>query len=596
MPEERLIMHAPNADAPPQQGTNYLLVMGIDKYTHHGNLNNAVADAKGFAEVMTSRYGFKHLVEPLYDADATQHNMRTAIDKCESLGEHDRLIVFYAGHGWYKAKTKLGYIVPTEARENPNSDFLPINFITDIFKAVDAKHILLIVDCCFGGSFSNARDINVPSAMTEKVAVDLDVKRSRIVLSSGGTEPVADGYATSNNSPFTKSLLDILQANKQPIMAFSSIFNALRAETHWNANQIPQYIELRFMEHEGGELALRCTDLESPEERAYKAAITADSIPILEKFIFIDFPDSIHKPAIKRLIKEKRFQNAWHKVKNSTHPDKVDDFIEKFEDDFDDYPFMAEARQKMQDLLSKISIETPKPPKIITPPTPSVILPKKFDFEPDMVLVKGGTFKMGSEKYEKPVHDVTLSDFYIGKFPVIQAQWQVIMGVNPSRFKGDNLPVEQVSWADIQTFLEKINTKTSREYRLPTEAEWEFAARGGTKNQGFDYSGSNGLKEVAWFYKKSGGKTHPVGELEPNELGIYDMSGNVQEWCNDWLGEYNSNAITNPAGANTGSARVFRGGSWDSGPFFCRSSDRSGNTPTLRRHDLGFRLAISFLQ
>jgi hypothetical protein len=577
MPEDRLAARVPPPQKPTKElGNNYLLVMGIDDYTHHKKLGNAVADAKGFAEIMTTRYGFKHLVEPLYDADATQHNIRRAIDKCESLGENDRLIVFYAGHGWYKPKAKLGYIVPTEAGNNPNSDFLPISFITDIFRAVDAKHILLIVDCCFGGSFGNERNVNVDRAMTEKVVADLDVKRSRMVLSSGGTELVADGYATSNNSPFTKSLLDILKANKQGIMAFSSIFNALRAQTHWNAAQIPQYTELRFMEHEGGELALYCTDLESPEERAYKAAIAADSIPIFEKFIFKDFPQSTYKPEIKRLIKEKRFQNAWHKVKNSTHTDEVDDFIEKFEDDFGDHPFMEEARQKMEGLLNKITIETPKPPKIIAPLTPSVIIPKKLDFEPDMVFVKGGTFKMGSDKYdfEQPVHDVTLTDFHIGKFPITQYQWQTVMGNNPSHHKGDNLPVENVSWELTQVFIEKINAKTIKKYRLPTEAEWEFAARGGTKSQGFDFSGSNYLKSVAWFSENSDNITHRVGQLKPNELSIYDMSGNVWEWCNDWFGAYNDNAVTNPTGSATGISRVLRGGSWFNYAENCRSSLR----------------------
>jgi formylglycine-generating enzyme required for sulfatase activity len=438
------------------------------------------------------------LVEPLYDADATQHNIRTAIDKCESLGEHDRLIVFYAGHGWYKPKAKLGYIVPTEAGNNPNSDFLPISFITDIFRAVDAKHILLIVDCCFGGSFGNERNINVNAAMTEKVVADLDIKRSRMVLSSGGTELVADGYATSNNSPFTKSLLDILKSNKQGIMAFSSVFNALRAQTHWNAAQIPQYTELRFMEHEGGELALYCTDLE-----AYKVS-------------------------------------------------------------------------------------------------------KKFDFEPEMVLVKGGKFKMGCDDmydWEKPIHDVTLSDFYIGKFPVIQSQWQAVMGINPSHFKGDNLPVENVSWDDIQAFLEKLNAKTDKKYRLPTEAEWEFAARGGIKSQGFLYSGSDELKEVAWFKENAENKTHPVGQLKPNELDIYDMSGNVWEWCNDWFADYVAAAVTNPAGpasperlsgfATGFHGRVNRGGSWCYHPVDCRSTYRINSASAFRNSPFGFRLAMS---
>jgi uncharacterized caspase-like protein len=141
MPEDRQIGRMPNSDnslAP--QGTNWLLVIGIDKYTHHKHLNKAVADAKGFADVMTKRYGFKHLHEPLYNGEATRHNILEAMSLCESLGAHDRLVVFYAGHGWYKPKTEVGYIVPAKADSNPHTDFIATSSITDIFKDVDAKH------------------------------------------------------------------------------------------------------------------------------------------------------------------------------------------------------------------------------------------------------------------------------------------------------------------------------------------------------------------------------------------------------------------------------------------------------------------------
>jgi formylglycine-generating enzyme len=591
--DERQIMHAPNGDNDPQGGgKNYLLVIGIDHYPHHTRLSNAVADAKGFADVMTSRYGFTHLVEPLYDAAATQTKIRQAIGKCESLGENDRLIVFYAGHGWYKTKAKLGYIVPTEAKDDPNSDFVPVNFITDIFRSVDAKHILLIVDCCFGGSFGVERNaLNIE--MTEKVVVDLDAKYSRMVLSSGGIEPVSDGLVSANNSPFTAPLLDILRSNKQPLTVFSDVFPLLRKKTKWNTNQMPQYKVLQHLGHADGELALYCTDLESPEEKAYKSAIALGDIKIYAKFI-TDFPKSIYKAEIKDLLKEKRVLVEWEKIKDTTHIEKLDDFI----DDHEDHPLADLARQRMAD-LSNI-VETSKPPKIITPPTPSVIMPKKYDFEPEMVFVKGGTFKMGgnNNEREKPIHEVSLSDFHIGKFPVIQAQWQAVMGNNPSHFKGDNLPVEQVSWEDIQIFLEKINAKTNKKYCLPTEAEWEFAARGGIESQGFEYSGSNDLKEVGWFSENSGSKTHAVGQLKPNELGIYDMSGNVWEWCSDWYDEnyYKNSPSSNPKGAASGSNRVFRGGGWVRNPGLCRSANRSINAPANRRNSLGFRLALSSLQ
>ena len=218
----------------------------------------------------------------------------------------------------------------------------------------------------------------------------------------------------------------------------------------------------------------------------------------------------------------------------------------------------------------------------------------------NMVWVEGGTFRMGAtseqggdaESDEKPVHSVTLSGYYIGKTEVTQALWKAVMGNNPSRFKGDNLPVEWVSWNDCQEFIRKLNALTGQHFRLPTEAEWEFACRGGNNSRGYKYSGSNNLGSVAWHDDNSGVKTHPVATRSPNELGIYDMSGNVWEWCADWYGDYSSGAQTNPKGPYGGSYRVYRGGSWGDFVGNCRSSYRYYYYPTIRGNCLGLRLAL----
>ena len=216
-----------------------------------------------------------------------------------------------------------------------------------------------------------------------------------------------------------------------------------------------------------------------------------------------------------------------------------------------------------------------------------------------MVAVKNGTLTMGCtpeqgsdcRDSEKPAHRINVSDFFIGKYEVTQAQWKAVMGDNPSNYKGDNLPVERVSWNDIQEFISKLNALTGKQYRLPTEAEWEFAARGGVSSKGFKYSGSNTAGEVAWIDSNSAKTTHAVGTKSPNELGIYDMSGNVLEWCNDWLGQYTEVGKVNPKGANTGTLRVGRGGSWSSQERVVRVAARSGNAPDSRAMNLGFRLA-----
>ena len=195
---------------------------------------------------------------------------------------------------------------------------------------------------------------------------------------------------------------------------------------------------------------------------------------------------------------------------------------------------------------------------------------------------------------EKPTHKVTLTnDYYIGKYEVTQALWQAVMGNNPSNFNGDNLPVEKVSWDDCQEFISKLNKMTGKKFRLPTEAEWEYAARGGKKSRGYQYSGSNNLSDVAWYTSNSGYKTHTVGSKQANELGIYDMTGNVLEWCQDWYGKYSSFSQTNPTGATSGSNRVFRGGGWHGSAWNCRSSCRSSYSPGYRYINLGLRLILS---
>ena len=224
----------------------------------------------------------------------------------------------------------------------------------------------------------------------------------------------------------------------------------------------------------------------------------------------------------------------------------------------------------------------------------------------DMVAVEGGAFVMGAtpeqgndaESNEKPAHNVTLSDYYIGKFEVTQDLWLAVMGSWPgpapsdSCGVGDDYPAYYVSWDDCYSFVRKLNQLTGVNFRLPTEAEWEYAARGGSKSMGYRYSGSNIIDDVAWYANNSGGKAHPVGTKSPNELGIYDMSGNVYEWCQGWYGSYGSDPQTNPQGPSSGPGRVFRSGSRGSNAKSCRVSNRCNDHPNYRNSIYGFRLAL----
>ena len=225
-----------------------------------------------------------------------------------------------------------------------------------------------------------------------------------------------------------------------------------------------------------------------------------------------------------------------------------------------------------------------------------------------MVAVGGGTFQMGAtseqqntDSDERPVHSVTLSSYYIGETEVTQELWQAVMGSNPSYFTGNSQrPVEYVSWNDCQTFLNKLNNLLAgqlpggRRFRLPTEAEWEYAARGGNRSGSTQYSGSSSIDNVAWYGSNSGDRTHPVKCKSPNELGLYDMSGNVFEWCDDWYSSdyYSNSPRNNPQGPSSGSDRVRRGGCWVTYAQICRVADRLSSSPDIGSNGSGLRLAL----
>ncbi len=224
---------------------------------------------------------------------------------------------------------------------------------------------------------------------------------------------------------------------------------------------------------------------------------------------------------------------------------------------------------------------------------------KTANLDLNMVFVKGGTFNMGSDdnesrSNERPIHRVSVSDFFISQYPVTQAQWKTVMGTNPSFFKKrrDTLenPVESISWEDCFNFLDKLNELTGKKYRLPTEAEWEYAARGGESHSRNKYSGSKYVKDVAWFGEEEG-STHPVGLKQPNELKIYDMSGNVWEWCLDFFSAYEADLQTNPRGPKYGIRHVCRGGSWEDISDSCRVSTRYSYPTSYHSKTLGLRLA-----
>ncbi len=323
-----------------------------------------------------------------------------------------------------------------------------------------------------------------------------------------------------------------------------------------------------------------------------------------------------YSPSSATVLVDNKMVNGSNGVAQTTLPVGQHSFVvacDGYESEEGTVKLKASASSNLQITLSKEATaiqQSPVSHPIVaqqpvaqTPVTnvENISIPVKDGISIDMIRVEAGTFTMGAtaemkEPYdwEKPTHRVTLTnDYYIDKYEVTQVLWQAVMGNNPSKFKGDNLPVEKVSWDDCQEFISKLNRITGKTFRLPTEAEWEYAARGGKKSRGYQYSGSNNLSDVAWYGDNSGNKTHAVGTKQPNELGIYDMSGNVWEWCQDLYGRYSSYSQTNPTGANNGLYRMNRGGSWGVNAWNCRSSGRDNITPGSRYNYLGLRLVLS---
>ena len=268
---------------------------------------------------------------------------------------------------------------------------------------------------------------------------------------------------------------------------------------------------------------------------------------------------------------------------------------------WDDHGFrLAAIKSGQPSVLTPVPVVTPTP--VLNPNQITVNLPS--DVALDMVLINPGTFTMGSPSNEKdrsnnegPQHQVTITKpFYMGKYEVTQAQWQSVMGSNPSNWKGNNLPVEQVSWDDCQAFIQNLNSLGQGTFRLPTEAEWEYACRAGTTTRfywGDDLNYSQ-IGDYVWYYANSSSNTHEVGLKKPNLWGLFDMSGNVWEWCQDWYGIYTTNAQNDPSGVNSGSDRVYRGGSWYSDASICRSAFRVDSTPVSSNYSLGLRVIRSY--
>jgi len=416
-----------------------------------------------------------------------------------------------------------------------------------ISKAIPAKHVFYVIDACYGGLLASTRSIENRPRRDLAYLREITKERSRQVLTAGGkNEEVLDG-GRKGHSVFTGRLIELLEsaddfitANEIQAVIREKVYNDALSRNH---TQTPAFGVI----YGNGDFVF-------VPKVTNSSTNTAGSEKKPEKQI-----EPKAAPHHQIAFQEKPFANRSSEAQTELVTDvELAQLKAKYEGGHVD-----DSRNDLDVLTHSDSKRT-----------------QDFDF----VAVPAGCFKTGDR-------EACLDSFKIGKYKITQGQWKILMGNNPSKFKecGELCPVENVSWNDVQDFLVRLNRKTGKNYRLPTEAEWEFACRSGGKTS--EFCGPKDAKATAWFYENSAGSTHRTGMKLPNDLGIYDMSGNVWEWCQDRYGTNYPSGRDNPKGPNTGLHRVARGGSWSDESSFVRATSRINRDPYRRYDTQGFRLA-----
>ena len=555
--------------------------------------------------------------------------------------KENRLLIFYSGHGHTLENGSKGYLVPKDAANPERNEIaflqkaLSMNQILTWSRDMRAKHVLFLFDSCFSGTVFKAKSLpKAPPHITR--TTKLKVRQYLTAGSAGESVPAKSVFTPVFIDALTYGLGDL---NKDGYISGTEMGLYLQQKVPQYAYQTPQYGKINdyelsrgdfvFVVSAGGSGAgsgdvisgsgkendearkLREEREKLEREKAELARLKAE----MERQQLAEEGERIateREALAARLAEEKEKEKRESRLYVSTEPSgcriRIMNIVEKFHNGMtlDPGKYDLEVSQNGytpwrqwvtvnagEDLDLKVELQ--KEPKVVS------IEPRVGDTwrEPvtgmEFVWVPKGCFQMGTNNGnldEKPVHEVCVDGFWMGKYEVTQGEWRKIMGSNPSHFKnGDRYPVEQVSWNDAQAFIQKLNARSGQRFQLPTEAEWEYAARSGGKNE--TYSGVNDVNRVAWYGGNSGNHTHEVGTKTPNGLGIYDMSGNVWEWCEDIYASdaYSKHSRNNPIYASSGSFRVNRGGCWFLKPANVRSADRDRNFPGFSSVYLGFRLA-----
>ena len=601
-------------------GRQWLILIGIDDYADNRvapDLKSCKADMEALRDLLISRFGYRreNVVE-LYDLDATARNIqRTIYDMLKKVGENDTVIIAYAGHGYYDKDTRLGWWFPSDT-ESP-ADGIPNSTVRDWCAAFKAKKVLVIADSCFSGSLLSRE------GFTEDATL-----KSREILAAGGLQPVADsGSPDGLHSVFNhylRAALTRLADQGKPFVT-NDLYVDLYTPVKANSSQEPQKGIMEGAFHEGGQFLF------------YPSGAAARPVkPVTAPAAGLPSPGGMQFDDIEKAAEEQRKAReswaAWQAERTREY-EKVDayDKDEALTPDqkaeawdrmlavlaqenpysVDDDSMREHARirrdhwkEEAAKALTPAPAQAPGAAKGAGAPTPENSVGMKFVYCPP------GTFMMGSPESEpghsseeSPQHRVNLTrGFFMQVTEVTQGQWKAVMGTNPSHYKdcGDECPLERVTWYDVQEFLKRLNElENTTRYRLPTEAEWEYACRAGSTTA-YYWGKGDGIGDYAWYSENSGGTTHPVARKLPNAWGLYDMSGNVWEWCSDIydVGYYASAPPENDPpgpGPDAGSGHVSRGGSWCFEASMLRSALRFGLPADYSESNLGFRVVADIV-
>ncbi len=622
-----------------QKGKNYLLGIAVNNYQHFKKLRNARKDVEDLADVLAESYYFEREdIRLLCDAEATRENI---IDELNALRykmqPDDRLLVYYSGHGHMDGER--GFWISVDGKEDKPHSWVSNAEVRDIIQFIKARHVLLISDSCFSGSLL----ARVPTKEAAGAFKDWIQKPSRHVFVSGGGL-VSDGKA-GENSPFAAEILAQLRQNEEEAINIEIFANRVAINVRHNYDQLAELSALQGSGHQGGQFVFLKKQTDTDDwESALRRNAKAGFLAYRRKY-----PKGRYIKMVGPKLDELEEEEAWREAKNRHTLSGYIKYLDQYEGvgkhsadagaelDLIEQAEEQEEKASVERIARERSAQTEaeQARKRLAQAAAEKIKLERL-LAPEMIFVAGGSFQMGSENKEAEAdehpHPVIIDDFRIGKYPVTVEQFaKFVEGAaykttaereNGSYFRDgkawklksgvfwkhgvtgvlrpaaeNNHPVIHVSWDDAVAYCGWLKKETGEAFRLPTEAEWEYAARGGKKSKDFIYSGGNNIGEVAWYWKNDGDNTHPVGTMNANELGIYDMSGNVWEWCADWYGSYAGSAISaavsNPTGAVKGTYRVIRGGSWGFNAGRCRVSGRLSYTPSYRLNYLGFRVAYS---